>query len=54
MTVTTNKKTEPEDNMVGNDEDGAAAEGVDLDKEDRETIEEGDAEAMTMRRCRRR
>ena len=37
MTVTTNKKTEPEENMVGNDEDGADAEGLDLDKEDPET-----------------
>ena len=46
MTVTTNKKTEPEENMVGNDEDGGAAEGVDLDKEDPETIDEGDAEAI--------
>ena len=41
MTVTTNKKTEPEENMVGNDEDGGAAEGLDLDKEDPETIDEG-------------
>jgi Mce-associated membrane protein len=37
MTVTTNKKTEPEENVVGNDEDGGAAEGLDLDKEDPET-----------------
>ena len=37
MTVTTNKKTEPEENVVGNDEDGADAEGLDLDKEDPET-----------------
>ncbi len=46
MTVTTNKKTEPEENMVGNDEDGGAAEGLDLDKEDPETEGAADDESV--------
>ena len=32
MTVTTDKKSEPEDNMGGNDENGAAADGLDDEK----------------------
>jgi Mce-associated membrane protein len=46
MTVTTNKKTEPEENVVGNDEDGGAAEGLDLDKEDPETEGAADDESV--------
>lgn len=46
MTVTTNKKTEPEENVVGNDEDGADAEGLDLDKEDPETEGAADDESV--------
>ena len=32
MTVTTDKKSEPEDNMRDNDENGAAADGLDEEK----------------------